>query len=220
MRSRPAHGEQGITVVELAISLSIFVIILLAVTTVFDVHNPLFASGERKVDVQYNARFSMAQMTKQIRVAGYYPENFDANAGNNLVSPVPIQVATNSALAIFGDDDGNGTSNLSLYCLAGTSLMRATTFDCNQGQTLGRGITSLRFTYYDANNDPIPNPLTATYELDGEDHVGTPDLTPGDLTERSAIRRVVITLTAQMNVPGQQPQRYTLTSDIRLRNLN
>jgi len=39
--------------------------------------------------------------------------------------------------------------------------------------------------------------------------------------QRGAVRRVVITLTATENVPGQQqPQTYTLTSNVRLRNLN
>jgi len=32
------------------------------------------------------------------------------------------------------------------------------------------------------------------------------------------VRRIVITVTARENVPGQPAQTYTLTSDVRLRN--
>jgi hypothetical protein len=41
------------------------------------------------------------------------------------------------------------------------------------------------------------------------------------VTQRSAARTVVVTLTAQESVPGQsQAQEYTLTQVVRLRNMN
>ena len=107
----------------------------------------------------------MGQMITQLRMAGYFPENFDANTANDLANPIPIQVATDGALAIYGDADGSGASNVFLFCLSSTSLIRVraavgtpAAYTCSQGQVLGRNITNLSFTYYDANNTPIPNP--------------------------------------------------------------
>ena len=227
MQSRVAHGQKGITLVELLISMSIFLVILLGIYLIFDVHHAIFASGESMADVQFNARYTMAQMARQIRMTGYYPENFDANSANNLANPVAIQVATNDALAVFGDADGSGVSNVWLFCLDATSsLIRvrapvgtAAAYTCAQGRILGRNITSLAFAYFGDNNTPIPNPPPlVAYQLDGEGLGAPPPF--ASTTQRGAVRRVVITLTARETVPGQQPQTYTLTSDLRLRNLN
>jgi hypothetical protein len=71
--------------------------------------------------------------------------------------------------------------------------------------------TSLRFTYYDANGTLLPAPL------DGQALGAVPAF--GVTAQRAAVRRVLITLTAQRDVPGHEPQTYMLTSDVKLRNL-
>jgi len=48
----------------------------------------------------------MDVMARQIRMAGYFPENIDADNTNDLSNS--IQVATESALSIAGDLDGTG----------------------------------------------------------------------------------------------------------------
>jgi hypothetical protein len=87
-------------------------------------------------------------------------------------------------------------------------------------EVMAESIIGLRFTYYDANDTPIPDPPGTPYTLDGEGPGGVPTFV--DTTQRGAVRRVVVTLTARELVPGQpgQTQTYTLTSDVRLRNSN
>jgi Tfp pilus assembly protein PilW len=201
--------------------MSIFMIVLLGIYLVFDAHHKIFASGESRADVQFNARYTMAQMARQIRMAGYFPENF-ATPPAAPASTNGLQVATDTALAIRGDADGSGTSNVFLFCVpAGTTnLIRVkaavgtlAAYTCAGGTILGRNITNLAFAYFGANNAPItPAPL------DGETVGAIPAF--GSTAQRSLVRRVVITLTATEAVPGQQDQVYTLTSDLRLRNLN
>jgi hypothetical protein len=197
------------------------------------------------VDVQQNARVALDQIAREIRMAGYFPENFPAST---LVNPQPIQVAQNTGVVILGDADGSGASKLFLYCLNGTTVIRkwtavtfaagafspappAPAYTCSEenvpnvrvGTVLAENIaagTGLRFTYYDATNTPLPNPPTLPYRLDNEGLGGVPPFV--SLVQRSAVRTIVITIGATESVPGpgQQPQSITLTSSVRLRNLN
>lgn len=228
MNYAPHRKELGHSLLETIISLAVFLLVLFAVYIVLQTNQTIYAKGEGKVDVQQGARAAMDQIATLLRNAGYFPENFDANPANDLVNPVAIQVATDNALAVYGDADGSGTSNVFLFCFNGTALIRVraavgtpAAYDCNQGQVLGLNLANPRFAYFDANNNPIPNPPTPPYQLDGE---GLGPVPPVPLfastAQRRAVRRVVITLTATENVPGPQPQTYTLTSNVRLRNLN
>jgi hypothetical protein len=212
------------TLVELIVGAAIFLVVMLAAYQVFDASRATYSSGQRKVDVQQNARAAMDELMRQIRVAGYFPENFTTPPpATPLVNP--IQVAANNALAIYGDVDGSGVSNVFLYCLDGTLLRRtrgaqgaAAAYTCGGGDIVADNITGLSFTYFDASNNPLPNPPTAPYQLDGEAVGAAPVF--ASTAERGAVRCVQITLTAQEDVPFQQAQTYTLTSSVRLRNLN
>jgi type IV pilus assembly protein PilW len=222
MPRRQLLGQPGFTIIEMLIALSIFFLVLAGMFSVFAPSNALHAAGQRKVDVQQSGRVAMDMIVRQIRMAGYYPENFDANPGNNLSSPVTVQIATDTALAVYGDTDGTNASNVFLFCLGGGALRIGKgannvpgSYQCN-GSVIADNITGLSFAYYDANNDPVPNPPAAPYQLDAQGVGGIPDFL--NTAERAAIRTVVVTLTAQEAVPGQQPQIYTLSSDVRLRN--
>ena len=242
MRCTVFQRARGFTLIELLVAVSIFLLILLGVYELFDTNRQNYVSGTRKVDIQQNARVASDEIAREIRMAGYFPENFPtppgcspascANPTNPLVNPQPIQVAQNTGLAIFGDADGSGVSSIFLYCLSGTTVMRVKTtltggavtgpaaaYTCSNGNTLAANIATLTFTYYDGTNTPIPNPPTAPYTLDNAGMGQVPSF--ASTAQRGAVRVVVITLTATETVPGpgEQPQSFTLTSTIRLRNL-
>jgi prepilin-type N-terminal cleavage/methylation domain-containing protein len=225
MRPGARAGQGGFSLVEVMVALSVFLLILVGIFQILEGSNKAFVSSERKVNVQQNARVAMDTMVRQIRMTGNFPENFDTNPGNDLGAGVTnlIQAASNTALAVAGDLDGTGTSNAFLFCLASTGLMRvkgamgaAPSYSCANGDLLAERVTGLTFSYYDALNNPVPNPPNTPYLLDGQVFGVPPDFT--NTAERAAVRRVVITLTAQEAVPGQQAQTYTLASDVRLRN--
>lgn len=235
MRYRCVRRAGGFTLIELVIAMSIFLVVLLAVYEMFETNRATYMTGTRKVDIQQNARVALDGIGREIRMAGYFPENYDNNAANDLVNPQPIQVAQNSGLAIFGDADGSGASNIFLYCLSGNTVMRkktvtggavtgpAAAYTCSAGDTLAENIATLKFTYYDGNNTPIPNPPTLPYTLDAEGMGNVPPF--ATTAQRAAVRTIVITIQATESVqgvliPGQQPQSITLTSSVRLRNIN
>jgi len=154
-------------------------------------------------------------------MAGYFPENTDGTIANDLSNS--IQVATESGLAVSGDLDMLGASQVYTFCLDATGLRRVrgaigagASYICANGEVMAESVTALRFAYFDSANNPVPNPPGATFNLDAQGLGGAPAF--ASVTERSAVRRVVIMVTARENVPGQPAQTYTLTSDVRLRN--
>jgi type IV pilus assembly protein PilW len=221
MRRARLARQDGFTIVEVLVALSIFLLILMGIMQVFEPSNLAYQTSQRKLNVQQNGRVAMDIMVRQIRMAGYFPENIDTNVANNQTNS--IEIATDQALAIAGDLDGSGASNAFFFCLDGGGLRRvrgvrgaAASYTCSSGEVLAESVTSVGFAYYDANNNPIPNPPAGPYQLDAQAAGAVPSF--ANTAQRAAVRRVVITLTARENVPNQPPQTYTLTSDVRLRN--
>ena len=228
MRARTLRGQDGFTLVELMVAMSIFLLVLVAVLQVFDPSHRAFQASERKLGVQQNARVAMDMMARQIRTAGYFPENVDTDPANDIANPLGVQAASESALALAGvldgpDPDGIERSRAFTFCLDGTGLRRvrgalgvAGSYTCASGDLLAESVTALAFAYFDSANNPIPNPPTGPYTLDAQAFGAAPVF--ATTTERAAVRRIVIMVTARENVPGQPAQTYTLASDVRLRN--
>jgi prepilin-type N-terminal cleavage/methylation domain-containing protein len=219
--------RKGFTMIEVLVSLMIFLIVLLAIYQLFDTSHATYASGTRKQDVQQQARLAMDEMVRGLRMAGYVPENFDIDPvtlvpilGNDLTGTARIHVATTNAIAAFGSLEGGNQSTVFLFCQSGNTLVKkvslntadAATYTCNNADVLADNVTLLRFTYFAADGTQLAG------DLDGKTLGAAMDLAPR--LQRDAVRTIVITLQITEPVPRQQPQVYTLTSTVRLRNLN
>jgi type IV pilus assembly protein PilW len=211
--------DDGFTLVEVMIATAVFMLILAGVFQIFVPSTATYALSQRRLNAQQNARVAMDLVTRQIRMAGYFPENIDTDPANDLSNRV--RIASNAALAVYGDLDGSGASQVFLFCLSnGLRVIRGapdavTSYECANGDVMAESVTALSFAYFDANNDPVPSPPTTPYALDAQAVGALPDL--GDTTERGAVRRIVVSLTAR-ETGAAGPQTYSLTSDIRLRN--
>jgi prepilin-type N-terminal cleavage/methylation domain-containing protein len=221
MAPRARSGQDGFTIVEVLVALSIFLLILMGIMQVFEPSNLAYQTSQRKLDVQQNGRVAMDTIVRQLRMAGYFPENIDNDLTNNQTNG--LEIATDGAIAVAGDLDGSGATNAFFFCRDSGGLRRvrgaraaAGSYTCSNGEVLAESVTALAFAYYDANNAPIPNPPAAPYQLDTQAPGAAPSF--ADTTQRRAVRRIVVTLTAREAVPNQPPQTYTLTSDVRLRN--
>lgn len=218
MRSRVLGG---FTVVEVLVAIFMFGLILFGIMQVFEPTTLAYPSAQRTRNAQRNGRTAMDVMAREIRMAGYFPENADKTPENDQSNA--IELATNAALAVAGDLDGTGVTSTFLFCLDAGTLRRVhgprgapSSYSCRGGNVLAERVDRLAFAYYDAANTPLPNPPTGAYDLDGHAIGAVPSF--ATTNEREAIRRVVITVTATEAVPNQPSQTYTLTSDVRLRN--
>ncbi len=236
-RSLPRAG--GFTLVELLIAMGVFLLVLLGIYEMFDTNRMTYISGTRKVDVQQNARVALDSITREIRMAGYFPESYDTDGTTvpALANARAVLLATDNGLVVYGDLDGAcdpgqnpclpNASRVFVYCLSGNSILRkvasdltqASSFACAGGDILAEDIDTLTFTYYGANNVLIPVPTAGPKGLDNQILGEIPIFNGTDV--RPNVRTIVVTLTARERVPGpgQQPQSYTLTSSVRLRNL-
>jgi Tfp pilus assembly protein PilW len=217
--------ETGFSLIELMIYIALSLVVMTGLYQMLSSNQATYVSGESKIDVQQNVRLVMDEITRQLRMAGYYPENFDDDATNNLSDTNPIHIATNSVLALSGDVDGDGTSTIVYFCLDGTTVRRRkdssgamSSYTCSQGDILGENISNLSFAYFDEDNASLPDPPTAPYALDDQVAEAVPSFS--DRTQRDASRRVVVMITGRQEVLRQATQIYTLTSDVRLRNVN
>lgn len=109
------------------------------------------------------------------------------------------------------DPDGDGLLQASEREIIGFRLSAPNTLNRYNGaggwQPLARNVQSLRFTYFDGENKPIPNPLPQNmkYTLSATDMLN--------------IRKVRIELTVSATVEPQKTVSYTLASEVVLRNL-
>jgi len=219
--------RKGLTMIELLVSVTIFLVVLLAVYQLFDTSHATYQSGTRKQDVQQQARLAMDEMVRALRMAGYIPENYDVDPatlvpilGNDLTGTARIHVATANAIAAFGSLEGGNQSTVHLFCQSGNTLLKkvsvntadAATYTCSNADVLADNVTLLRFIYFAADGTQLAG------DLDGKTLGAAMDLAPR--TQRDGVRTIIITLQITEPVSRQQPQVYTLTSTVRLRNLN
>ncbi len=222
MRARPprrlSRSQAGVTLIEMLVTTVIFLIVLYGVYIIYDTGEASYIKGRLKWDAQSQSRVALERMAREIRTAGY----------NNPVKVAdPIVIATNDTISLHADvGDGNGLRYVT-YSLrdctgtTGTTLYRntSTTTFCG-GDPFIEGVTSLKFTYYELNNVPIPYPLTTTYQLDSQGPVtgaSTPSA-PAAGGQRDSIRQVNIALTLQQQA-GTTTVPFTATTDVALRNL-
>ena len=220
--------QTGLTMIEVMVSLMIFLVVLLAVYQLFDTSHATYLSGTRRQDVQQQARLAVDEIARKVRMAGYVSENYDGNTANDLANPLRIHIGTGNFLAVFGnlDDTAAGTvpeSGIFVFCrtAANTLIVKRSTdttvapsYTCNNGELLADNVTDLRFAYTDENGNQIAAPL------DGQAVGNAPNLGLANRAQREAVRAILIRLTITETVPRQNSQVYTLTSTVRLRNLN
>ncbi|HEX9898108.1 MAG TPA: prepilin-type N-terminal cleavage/methylation domain-containing protein, partial [Candidatus Methylomirabilis sp.] len=65
--TRIRSRQQGFSLIELVIGMAIFLLVLLAVYQLFDTGSATYRSGQRKVDVQQNARVALDEVVRQLR---------------------------------------------------------------------------------------------------------------------------------------------------------
>jgi len=218
----------GFTVLELLLAGTIGVVLLGGAYMVYEAGHSTTRKDERKLDFQQNARAALDLLMWQIRLAGYL---------NGGTTPNRVAIGTDTLLVVRGDVQLNGALGIvdtlfavqpsaGAVCAAPPCLVTGTNvYTANSAQLVTAfNIAGLTFAYFDQNNTPLPAPLDGVAA--GAFPNGTPAPNPlgGATTNRDAVRKVRLTLTAlDQRVSagpgvGSTPDRITLTADVRIRN--
>ncbi len=227
---------RGFTLLEGLISVSVFLFVIFAIYGTFASSAGTFAKGDKKADIHQNARASTEFMVREIRHAGYFPENFSPliiPPGPAAGCPGPfvgISNATATSITICGDVDGDNGSELVTYTWLGDTngdtivdpgeneIRRVITDDTGTAtDTMALNISAFTLSYIDPTNILI-NPV--------------PGVCADNTTPPCDIARVVITMTGSeplqqsAAIGGRSPSPfatrvpdYQLVTDVRPRNL-
>jgi len=213
-------SARGFSLIEMLIGSAVFVVVLLAILMILDISQRDYASGAAKLDVQENVRVALESMARELRMAGYAPSstpNSDCAA-----PPCGVTALTSSSVTFQADVDGNPPG----VCAVPPCMDKVIyTFDppdatrpCDplDPLTVGRITRSVQswvggawttLTAYDVAQ--CVKTMTITYYNSGVGETTVPD----------QVRRIKISITGEENVRGHAPRAYTVSTDVRLRNL-
>ena len=152
--------EQGVTLVELMVALVIAGLIFAGVYQVYINSIRTNTLQEQIVDMQQNARVVMAQLMRELRLAGYDPTTLAAPAAiTNAIMVNPSELDPNAAntyvLGMRADFDGDNDVEVVQYSIdypdpTHPVLMRQV--DNNVAEEFAYNIENLELTFYDADN--------------------------------------------------------------------
>jgi type IV pilus assembly protein PilW len=150
-------GDRGFTLIELLISLLVGSIVMAAVMTSFQSQHNTYLAQDQVVEMQQNARVAMDMLVRDIRSAGYDPNNLGTGitAAGVGIEGLPLT---------FTRDDGTGvleTINYSLYDAYATAVPPSNDAlsddlgrDTGGGrQAVAENISQLEFRYLDGNGN-------------------------------------------------------------------
>lgn len=218
--------NRGFTLLETLVSAALFSIVMAGMYALYTTMQSTMSRGELQSDLQQNARVALDQLTRELRMAGYDPQG--ALSRVTLLPRTAIRAATPGCLSFVTYSLDRSTtpatevSSQITYSLDGTTLKRreddwdgSSAFAAGGGaQPLAESVSSLAFTYYDANSGVL---------APGAPPSGCPPgggMPPSALafSQLGQIRRISIVLVTRDSRPGVFPEFFTLTSDVYLRN--
>lgn len=231
------RGARGFTVLELILAGAIGVVVVGGAYMVYEAGQSTVARSERKADLQQNVRTALDLLIRQMRLAGYL------NLGT---TPNRVAIGDGTLLVLRGDVQLTGAAGVADTLFG---LQAPGTGACPPAPASGPGapclvigndvytpgaaqaviafnVTNIGFAYFDANDNPLPTPLDGVVAGAFPNGGAAPSPLPGPTTNRDAVRRIQVTLTAvDPNVSagpgiGSAPEQIVLRANVRLRNVN
>jgi prepilin-type N-terminal cleavage/methylation domain-containing protein len=167
------NNERGFTLAEMLVVCAIVGLVMASLLGLVMSGQQAYWFGTTQVDAQQTARVALERMVREIRQAGYYPQNPDTNPATCSAAPCYTFDAigsgpTASSLTLQYDWNGDGTSagsgkvNDPVQCATGTACRgERVTYSFSSGtltrqevgvdttpQTIASGISSLTLSYF------------------------------------------------------------------------
>ncbi|MFV9690407.1 MAG: PilW family protein [Desulfobacteria bacterium] len=188
------NRERGFSLIELLIAMTLGLIVLGAISSVFLTQRQTYDAQEQIADMVQTARAAMDMMSREIRMAGYNPANAGFNGITYASSQLQIQADIN------GDGNTSSDPNENITYTYDAKNFRIDRNTGSGGQPFADNIEAFNFVYLEA---------------DGTTEVNT-------FANTGNIRQIRITITARTSKIDRalgDYRRYTLTSLVTPRNL-
>lgn len=223
--SRLRRNGRGLTLVETLITTAIFSVVAACVYLLYETMLNTYTKGELRAEVQQSARIALAQMTQDLRGAGYDPSGAMAT-----VTPGPataLRAAMPACLSfIYYEAPGGAPASVQItYALNGTVLRRRVdpwsggAFNVGTWNNVAQSIASVQFTYYDADGIVLsPGTEPPAGRCPPSSSGPAPPATQLSVEQIRRVRRIGITLRAEAAVPRLTPELFVLSNDVHLRN--
>ena len=104
MKSRVVQDEGGFTLPELLVTMTMMIVVLFALYSIFDMSIRVFSFGNDKTEAVENAWLGIEKMEREIRAA-YPHDKTDADLSNDYL--FPVGGFTSNSITFGNDLDGN-----------------------------------------------------------------------------------------------------------------
>jgi prepilin-type N-terminal cleavage/methylation domain-containing protein len=184
LSSPPKRESKGFTTVEMLIAMALSAIILSAFVSLYIYSGRASLWRDQGVQANREGRMTMMRLVKDLRHAGLIaPEDCDGDS-NDIMTDVLGQAFTDSinevfeeatwnALAFQADVDNDSLTETVRYLMDGDHLRRfvwrwsrdSTDWIPDiEGRVVGNNVDFVMFSYFDADNVQIPDPLPSPYQ--------------------------------------------------------
>ena len=207
IRARLLREERGFTLAEVAVTVTIMIIVLFALHSMFEMSLKVYSYGHNKVEATEISRVALEKMEREIRQATPYNQPSDMHLfDQHLATEIRFGNDLNGSGAIECPNSSGQCEKIG-YRLNGTTLGRDST-STGATNTLGNlrpvaeDVQNLTFTYYNKSGVAVPPAV--------------PEAT--DPAAPTYIDRVQVSVGVSVDQGIGKPGTQTLTSVIDLRN--
>jgi Tfp pilus assembly protein PilW len=143
-------GKGGFTLLETVISIGLFVMAIMLVTSMYAIIQKAYKAGADKAEVTQNARVSLDRMSREIRQAVHFVGN------------LPNSTTTATSSLEFQDGHDQSVINYIKYYLSGSNLMREYKYYYFESSP------STHVRWYDLSGSTKPSATTTSSVIIGE----------------------------------------------------
>ena len=220
---RTLNLERGFTFLEFLIASMIFIIVILAVYLMYETNQATFAKGEKDADLQQNARVAMDRLVRELRMAGFDIQAtpiIDTPSDTTRPCDTAIQSATATSIRFIADVDPDPTPNSGCPSPPCTERVE---YSYDAAQKRIKREEWPRLTSSTSCNDSdwsaSGGAKSLAEKISGLTFAYCCDTNADGNVSLSEITLITVTITASDTIPGQGTRSYTVTSEVRPRNL-